>query len=807
MSLFESGAGPGPERGATRRAGLIAGLGLSVLAVAVWFVMQSQGEGADTATPGPGTAGGGLPSGSAADVVPATDEMIGSDAGRSRPTAWRLDVRVTRWPDSRLIVGASVRVASTLEVIAENVLTSRTGRVAVQLPEDTGRLHLRATAPGFRDGELILETPPTLGKVVELSLRPSDGWIGRVTTMHGVPVAGVQVSAHHYWPPRPTLIDPEDGQGVITTSMQGLGVAGVGGPTNATGHYYVEPFDENNVVELVLSVLSDSLASDRMHVPMPYGGQELPDLVASAAYPLDCQVVDRVGRAVAGARVNIDRAPGMDHVTEQTLLSEPDGWLRMGRLHAYQHVRVDEELGWFLGAFSQGVELPVLDGWVRVEADAAELTLVFDGGGGKRGLALDAENSAPMPESWASFESYAGEILAEQAVSEDGSFELRVHPDRIGQEHILRLSAIGYESREYPVSVDEMAYADQLSYFLPPGAGSHWVTGEVMGDADLREIVAGGNLTPELAAELDKTWPFKLGLPGMTVRAWLAERGGPVGDWVAKDGLPDGFELVWEGQTDSQGVFGFLTSSSLESRLLVVSEFAGPDGALYTGRWGPETLARAMSNLIVVTHAGSLPVEVRVEGLDGRGDLVVQQTSWNPWTNGSWTGAVEIPSGSKDWVHVTLDAAGLGWAFFDVRLVRGPVSAPVASSDGWVDLSSSEQLTLEVPPFHTVSGEIVWYSAADWPDLCVALVGQAVPTWRDEWIGEGDWCARPARDGRFRFAGVPPGDYLFMLYRPVGHEGVEVLAQREVSVQSDLFHLDIWSERPGADGYLRVGHR
>jgi hypothetical protein len=201
-----------------------------------------------------------------------------------------------------------------------------------------------------------------------------------------------------------------------------------------------------------------------------------------------------------------------------------------------------------------------------------------------------------MPEAWASLESYAGEVLVEQPVAEDGSFELRVHPDRIGQEHILRLSANGYESREYRVPVDEMAYADQLFYFLPPGVGSHWVTGMVTGDTDLRAIVAGGDLPLELAAELEMTWPFKLGsLPGVTVRAWLAEQGGPVGDWVAKDGLPDGFELVWEGQTDSQGAFGFLTSSSLESRLLVVSEFAGLDGALYTRRWGPEPLARAAS--------------------------------------------------------------------------------------------------------------------------------------------------------------------------------------------------------------------
>jgi len=129
-------------------------------------------------------------------------------------------------------------------------------------------------------------------------------------------------------------------------------------------------------------------------------------------------------------------------------------------------------------------------------------------------------------------------------------------------------------------------------------------------------------------------------------------------------------------------------------------------------------------------------------------------------------------------------------------LDRGPVSAPVAALDDWIDVGrlASDRIDLTLVDFHAVRGAVVSFTERDWPELCVALVGRAVPAWRAEWLGENDWCVRPDRQGRFRLDAVPRGEYLVMLYRPAGTEGVEVLAQRELSVEADLFHVDVWED-------------
>jgi hypothetical protein len=79
-----------------------------------------------------------------------------------------------------------------------------------------------------------------------------------------------------------------------------------------------------------------------------------------------------------------------------------------------------------------------------------------------------------------------------------------------------------------------------------------------------------------------------------------------------------------------------------------------------------------------------------------------------------------------------------------------------------------------------------------------------VPEWRSEWLGESDWSVRPSQDGAFWLEGLPPGDYTLMLYRPVGIEGVEVLAEQSISVTSDLPQMALWPRRPDAKTALYV---
>jgi hypothetical protein len=709
---------------------------------------------------------------SAPERVPSTEET-------------RFFIRVVRWPDGEAVPGATIRVMSDGQTLARQAWPSINGSMDVKVPEAVELLRIVASAPDHTTAEVFVE----LGmERVSLELRPTRGWFGRVVTPDGSPAVGVQVVARRYWPPRPAYLDSGE-ERVSITSVQAVAPAFTGGATNATGHYYVEAFEEENVVDLVLSVASETVASDRMHVPMPHIGQQLPELVVRWAAPLTGQVVDSAGYPVAGAEVQVDRGPGLDRYIEETALTDENGRFVVGRLLSPQHLRVEEGRGWFLGGSTQGMELPMREGWVRVEPETSWVSLVLDPGGAVSGSLLDAATSRPVRDGIARLDDQDGATLVAAPTNAEGEFELLMPPERIGERVTLKLSAPGYETWNRSTIVEPLNRVHALPEFLSPGGGTELVRGQVRRLEALPEFVGSEE---EKSSEMSER-PAE----GVVVRAYLSTRGGAVGDWVIADELPPDFELFWEGVTDTHGAFEFMVTAHLEDRLVVVSELAVPDGALHLGQWGPQTVAVAKNGIRFLQSYGK-SIQVEIGGLHPNHRYFLQQTSWNPWTESSWWGAVQLPAGSEGWESLSVQSATRGAAFFDVRVDRGPVSAPVASSAGWLDLSQAEPVRLEIPELRTVAGEIPSYTKSDWPDLCLAFLGAPVPEWRSEWLGESDWSVRPSQDGAFWLEGLPPGDYTLMLYRPVGIEGVEVLAEQSISVTSDLPQMVLWPRRPDA---------
>lgn len=775
---------------------------LAVLAVlgTLWVMLLLHGDPDGTGEPGgddthEGVRSPGLGAQDAGGVRPPPGLAAPPPAPSSRES--RLFLRVVRWPDGAIVTGAAVQVTADGETLIGRGRPSISGHLDVPVPEGVQSVRIVATAPEYSSTEVSLDAAAGLTGLVLLELRPTDGWLGRVVTSYGDPVVGAQVVARRYWPPRPAYLESQDGV-VSITSVQAVAPASTGGLTNTTGHYYVEPFDDQNVVDLVLSVVNEAVASERMHVPLPHAEQELPDLVAFGAAPLTGRVVDQRGYPVPRVEVQVDRGPGLDRYVEESVFTDAEGRFSVGRVFSAQHLRVEDDRSWFMGGRTQALELPMRDGWVRVEPGAPWVSLVLDAGGAVAGSILDAASSQPVRDGLVLLMDERGAELAAVLADSDGRFEVLVPPGRIGERVTLQLSAPGYDAWSRSTIIEPRDTAHALPEFLSPGVGTHLVKGQVrVPEFDTTMQPTAQGVPNELLGE-----PAQ----GVVVRAYLATLGGPVGEWVITDELPEEFELFWEGVTGTKGEFAFLATGLPDDRLVVVSEMAVPDGALHLGHWGPQTLSVAKRGIrLLQSHGQSIRVDVN--GLDADHRYLVQQTSWNPWTLSSWSGSAPFPVRSEGQSSLWLESATRGAAFFDVRVDRGPVSAPVASSTEWMDLADLQPPMLEIPEFRTVTGQIAWYAPADWPDLCLAFVGPPVPEWRSEWLGESDWCVRPREDGRFRLPGIPPGDYTLMLYRPVGVEGVEVLAERSVSVNDDLFQVPVWPQRPDSEAAAYILER
>ncbi len=767
---------------------------VAILSVALWESIGGRGESDAALTTDRQPAGEQVAGEPASGTVDSPTADVGEspatgEAGAAAPAS-RLSLRIVRWPDGKRVAGATVRVASGDHLLAAEGRPSLDGYLELGVPNGIEALTVTASAPGHGSVERSLLVEDLGSRTVLMELRPTTGWIGRVVSSHGVPLAGAHVVARRYWPPRPAYLDDGEGE-VHLTSVQATAPAQTGGVTNATGHFYVEPFRDDNVVDLVLSVVDEQFASERVHIPLPFVGQQLPDLVTFGASPLTGQVVDSSGYPVPHAVLQVDRGPGQDRYIEESLVADDEGRFRVNRVFSAQHLRVTEDRSWFLGGRTQGQELPLRDGWVRVEPGAPWVTLVLDPGGMVAGQLLDAASSQPIRDGRAVLRAGQGLTLASGLSDAEGHFELLLPPEDIGRRVQLRLSAVGYERWTRDTTVEPRLRAHQLPEYLSPGLGTQRIHGVV-------QLLSGGLSEAEVLEHPGPGEPAE----GVVVRAYIATRGGPVGSWVLEDGLPSEFELVWEGVSDDAGAFSFIATADPSTRLVVISEMAAPEGALHLGQWGPQPLSAAAGGISFLQSYGQ-SVTVDVGGLEKGRRYLVQQTSWNPWTQSSWSGAVPFPVESEGWATISVQTATKGAAFFDVRVDRGPVSAPVASSTGWLELEDIQTQRIEIPPLRSVSGELRWFADGDWPDLCLAFVGDAVPTWRSEWVGESDWCVRPDKDGRFHLPELPPREYSLMLYRPLGDEGVEVLAEQTVSVTSDLFRLDAWPQRPAfsTEGY------
>jgi len=729
-------------------------------------------------------------------VSPPAEQAVGdaaagaqraSEASSPPQRGRRVVVQVARWPDERPIPGAEVDVTLAGLPWVRAARTSPGGQLALDLTEGARDLVLHVRAPGHAAGDLYRDSLPARGEDLVVLLQPLSGWYGRVVSAFGEPLAGVQVLAWRHWTPRPALLDAGDEEGPRITSLQATAPASVSGPTNAEGYFLVEPFDDQNVVDLVLAVADGRFSSERAHVPLPSAGPELPDLVVAGPLVLEGVVRDGQGLPRAGVEVQLDRAPGRDRHVEASVVTDGAGGFRLPAIDGLQHLRLATATAWFMGGESAEGPLPWREGWLEVAPDAGWLSLRLDDGGSTPVRAFDAATSQPLVGASASLQDATGAWQADATTGLDGRAALATPPELVGRALRLTLAADGYEAavRDVVVVAAPTHAGEELQLHLARGVGSLPLSASVWWDAP-----DGG----------------RTALSGATVSVWHARSDGPVGAWLADEGLPEGYELLWEGASDERGQVQLVTALSPSDRLFVVADVPDGDGAVHAGRWGPDSVHQAQAGIDLVVPSGRL-IDVQVGGLRRDSSYRLQQTSWNPWSATTWVGQRELAERTSGWQVLALGIAARGEAFFDVRLQREPVAAPVASTSGWLALDGIDQLVLEVATPRVVEGRVAFYHPDDWPDLCVGLLGSAVAEWRSEWLGESDWCARPLRDGSYRFAAVPPGDYLFVLYRPVGSEGVEILAQRQVTVETDLAHLDVWSERPRDSELLRILER
>lgn len=214
--------------------------------------------------------------------------------------------------------------------------------------------------------------------------------------------------------------------------------------------------------------------------------------------------------------------------------------------------------------------------------------------------------------------------------------------------------------------------------------------------------------------------------------------------------------------------------------------------------WLPHDLDGPNGNLQRFPSGPSGSVLV-VPGLDPT-PLKLHTISWDPWFDRPVTLIQQLALQPNDVQKVALNLPQLGSLIVELVEPREPVSLVLDATPEWTAGPSAlwNAPTLSAPARHLVRGTVLQLNADDWPDLCVALVGEPVAPWRLADVGARDVWARPDGWGAFRFEQVPSGDYTFLLYRPRGDHEVDVLAARSVSVRSDLFNLDIWPEPQGS---------
>jgi len=629
---------------------------IAVLVVSVRVVAPSGGGEPAPAPPGDALAG--------ETASPAAGDGAGAgapeDASTAPPVALdhTLGVAVRRWPDGEAVAGARVSVATEERTLVREARTSAYGRASLSVPAGVARVWVGARALDHDEAEAWLDLDGLDGEAV-LELAPRRGWIGRVVDELGAPVAHARVGAGRFWPPRPALLDREDGSPARIVSRQGIAPATVTAPTNDEGYYYVEPFDDGNVVDLVLAVVGTELATERVRVPLPLPDTRLPDLVVAPVAPLRGRVLDTLGRPVGGAVVSLDRGIGRERRVEEEVVTDANGEFVAPRALAPLHVRVEQTDHWLEVARADGRELDVDEPWIEVGLETAVLAMELAAAEHVRGRALDAATGLPVDSAVAvvtRLQAGGGrQTVAEGVTDGDGGYDVLVPVARGGERLELDLSAPGYRTLT-------RAAVSELDASLPPRV-------DYLTLASDASTVVGRVHSPG-------------GLPAgdATVRVWVSESPSPWDRYeVRTSGVPASYRLERDGPVELDGSFEWHTTARPSDHVLVFGHRPSRDGLVEWGSRGPEPLHTHRSRELIVGLDRSVALAVHVHGEAPAGRPFLEHSAWHPLGEAVWSRSVPLSTTARETV-VSVAGPLSGFSFLEVRLDRGPVSAPVPRS-------------------------------------------------------------------------------------------------------------------------------
>ncbi|MCB9896867.1 MAG: hypothetical protein H6825_02560, partial [Planctomycetes bacterium] len=514
---------------------------------------------------------------------------------------------------------------------------------------------------------------------------------------------------------------------------------------------------------------------------------------------------------VAGERLAVDRGPSGVHTSEEILVTDESGRLALPR-HLSRTALALASPG--LGIVDERVDgLPprTFDGWAELPGDAREFVLHVDSPGRVRGVALDALHGEPVDDGLARLLAPGDDgnwrTVDTTRLRADGTFELRCEPSFKGWTLTVQLDAPGFASLEAPVFVEPAidAWDEPLPFVLAKVPGALTIEIGFAGSASWRlargfpaEAPARDDVDDEASDGASRV------ANGARLRAWISTVPGILGR--EGDALPESYRLVRDEWVSTQAPLTLRTMEPSDHWLALLLEQVDDAGTPRYATWGPRTIGDAAQSRVHLVPRPPRSIEVDVTGLREDRRYFLGRTTWHPWVDDALSDYVWVSDGGRTERTLDVPLAGGASTFLDLRLDRGPVSASLASLLDWLPPFDAlpERVRLAAPATYSVQGHVTWYTDADWPDTAVALLGEPVDEGRSDALGEHDWCTRPGKDGSYRFEDVPEGDYLFVLYRPAGDEGVEVLGQRPVSVRENLFQLEIWPETESSRGRIVI---
>ncbi|MFT7464782.1 MAG: hypothetical protein ACI9EF_003142, partial [Pseudohongiellaceae bacterium] len=685
------------------------------------------------------------------------------------------------------------------------VKVGRDGEALLSWSENHTRVKVRARASGFHQAELFATLGP--GSVHQvISLRPTAGYVGQVTTTLGDPVARAHVKVWRSWPARPTFVSPtgENDFGPQLAVMPARGELLMELYTDASGNYRINAFDERNVVDLVVAVVDDEDASVPLVVPMPHPGVELPVVVVRPTVPLQGQLLDDRGNPLLGIVVEYDGGPGAVRVVEQQTTTDSEGRFSFPRHLGWQHIRIQAPSFELAGAFDGDLELPVepskepllsavatagipqvpLPSWIVVTPETQSVRVQLLAKGHVAGVVLDARSDLAIE----------GAVVKVQRALSSGEFELSA---------LVRSQADGHFDAVIPAG--ELNHSFRLTLEHPHYLGVEWDVAPTVYRESYRRAPRH-RLSPASvqASLMVGSWSHVVRRGPQAVlklHAWSRASGDT--RFFDEDGLfrvPQDTAPMW-----SSVVTGISWSSPKSlmplpprdgSQLVVLARRTDASGFDSVTAW--EVDREGSGEETQLTFAPSLQLSVGVTDLGAGGSVRLRRTTWLPWFD------VEQRSQEALWA-----GAGSGELLGNVQLSRPSWSrVELMERREPVDYVHDDSGEFEVTPenvegtlrlfrraAHLVSGSVTDHGGNDWPSLAVALCGPATESHRRDALGQTSWWSRPSQNfGEFRFEGVPAGDYTYLLYRSLGDNDVEVLAQRSVTVNHDLFQLNIWAE-------------